>query len=63
VLAGAIGAFLAQGLGATDAAVAGVFVHGLAAEVATRALGGSHLMASDLPDAIARACEELRGGS
>jgi NAD(P)H-hydrate repair Nnr-like enzyme with NAD(P)H-hydrate dehydratase domain len=60
VLAGAIGAFLAQGLGVTDAAVAGVFVHGLAAEVATRTLGGSHLMASDLPDAIARACEELR---
>ena len=60
VLSGAIGAFLAQGLDATDAAVAGVFVHGMAAELATRVLGGSHLMASDLPDAIARACEELR---
>ena len=32
----------------------------LAGDIATRALGGSHLMASDLPDAIARACEELR---
>ena len=60
VLSGAIGAFLAQGLDATDAAVAGVFVHGMAAELATRLLGGSNLMASDLPDAIARACEELR---
>ena len=60
VLAGAIGAFLAQGLDGKDAAIAGVFVHGLAADLATRALGGSHLMASDLPDAIARACEELR---
>jgi ADP-dependent NAD(P)H-hydrate dehydratase / NAD(P)H-hydrate epimerase len=62
VLAGAIGAFLAQGLAVHEAAVAGVFVHGLAADLATRALGGSHLMASDLPDAIARACEELRPG-
>jgi NAD(P)H-hydrate epimerase len=60
VLAGAIGAFLAQDLGAADAAIIGVFVHGMAADIATRALGGSHLMASDLPDAIARACEELR---
>jgi hydroxyethylthiazole kinase-like uncharacterized protein yjeF len=60
VLAGAIGAFLVQGLDARDAAVAGAFVHGLAAELAARALGGSHLMASDLPDAIARACEEMR---
>ena len=60
VLSGTIGAFLAQGLTAKDAAIAGVFVHGLAAEIATRLLGGSHLMASDLPDAIARAYEELR---
>ena len=59
VLAGAIGAFLAQGLDAKDAACAGVFVHGMAAEVAVQALGASHLMASDLPDAIARACERL----
>lgn len=63
VLSGTIGAFLAQGLDATDAAVAGVFVHGLAAEIATRVLGGSHLTASDLPDAIARACEELQPAS
>lgn len=62
VLTGAIGALLAQGLDAVAAATVGVFVHGLAAEVATRALGGSHLVASNLPDAIARACEELRPG-
>jgi NAD(P)H-hydrate epimerase len=62
VLSGAIGAFLAQDLGAADAAIIGVFVHGLAADVATRVLGGSHLMASDLPDAIAQACEELQPG-
>jgi ADP-dependent NAD(P)H-hydrate dehydratase / NAD(P)H-hydrate epimerase len=60
VLAGAIAALLAQGLDAKDAACAGVFLHGAAAEVAARALGGGHLMAADLPDAIARACEALR---
>ena len=59
MLTGVIGALLAQGMDAIDAACAGVFVHGMAAEVAARALGGSHLMASDLPDAIARACESL----
>lgn len=60
VLTGVIGAFLAQGLGATDAACAGVFLHGASAEIATRSLGSRCLMATDLPDAIARACEELR---
>jgi ADP-dependent NAD(P)H-hydrate dehydratase / NAD(P)H-hydrate epimerase len=60
VLTGAIGALLAQGLDAATAATVGVFVHGMAAEVAARALGGSHLVASDLPDAIARACADLR---
>jgi len=60
VLGGAIGALLAQGLDAKDAACVGVFVHGAAALEATRALGTRNLMASDLPDAIARACEVLR---
>ena len=59
VLAGTIGAFLAQGLEAKDAACAGVFVHGAAAEIATQTVGSRHLIATDLPDAIARACEEL----
>lgn len=61
VLGGTIAALLAQGLRAEDAAIAGVFVHGTAAEVAIRELGSTHLMASDLPDAIARAFDELRG--
>lgn len=59
VLSGTIGAFLAQGLGVKDAACAGVFVHGAAAEVATQTVGSRHLVATDLPDAIARACEAL----
>jgi hydroxyethylthiazole kinase-like uncharacterized protein yjeF len=60
VLAGTIGAFLAQDMDAKDAACVGVFVHGMAAEIATRFLGSQHLVATDLPDAIARACETLR---
>jgi len=60
VLAGAIAAFLAQGLAPPGAACLGVFVHGVSAEEAARTLGSGNLMASDLPDAIARACEALR---
>ena len=60
VLSGTIGAWLTQGLTAVDAACAGVFLHGAAAEVASRELGSGNLIASDLPDAIARACEALR---
>lgn len=60
VLSGTIGAWLAQGLTAVDAACAGVFLHGASAEEASRELGSGNLIASDLPDAIARACEALR---
>jgi NAD(P)H-hydrate epimerase len=60
VLSGAIGAFLAQGLDAKNAACAGVYVHGAAAALATQTVGSQQLIATDLPDAIARACEALR---
>jgi NAD(P)H-hydrate epimerase len=60
VLAGVIGALCAQGLGAADAARAGVFLHGEAAAVAARSLGSRNLVASDLPDAIARVIERMR---
>jgi hydroxyethylthiazole kinase-like uncharacterized protein yjeF len=61
VLTGLIGALLAQGLSALDAARAGVHVHGLAAEEAARALGTGNLIAGDLPVAIARVLELQRG--
>ena len=60
VLAGTIGALLGQGFDACSAACAGVFVHGAAADEAVQALGSGNLVATDLPDAIARACEALR---
>jgi NAD(P)H-hydrate epimerase len=60
VLTGVVGALLAQGMRAVDAACTGVFVHGMSATTAIEALGFRHLTASDLPDAIARAVERLR---
>jgi NAD(P)H-hydrate epimerase len=60
VLSGTIAALLGQGLDARDAACAGVFVHGAAADEAALTLGSGNLIATDLPDAIARACEALR---
>jgi NAD(P)H-hydrate epimerase len=60
VLTGVVAALLAQGLDATSAACLGVFAHGASAEGAIARLGFSHLMASDLPDAVARTLEALR---
>jgi len=58
VLAGVIGALLAQGLAAGDAARAGVYVHGAAGD-ALSAAHGRGAIASDLPAAIAAAILEL----
>ncbi|HSK01272.1 MAG TPA: NAD(P)H-hydrate dehydratase, partial [Kofleriaceae bacterium] len=60
VLAGVIGALLAQGLAAGDAARAGVYVHGAAGGALGAALGRGAI-ASDLPGAIATAIRELTG--
>ena len=58
VLSGIITGLLAQGLDTTDAACCGVFLHGLAGNTVTRALGNAGSLASDLveqiPDAIRR---------
>jgi NAD(P)H-hydrate epimerase len=55
VLAGTIGALLAQGLSAVDAARAGVFVHGAAGDQLAKVHGARGVMSSDLPTAIASA--------
>jgi NAD(P)H-hydrate epimerase len=52
VLTGVIGALLAQGMGALEAALAGVYVHGAAGEELAARFGVG-LVAGDLPDAIA----------
>ena len=58
VLTGVIAALVCQGLSALDAARVGVHFHGLAADEATRVLGTRHLIAGDLPAAIARSFEQ-----
>jgi hydroxyethylthiazole kinase-like uncharacterized protein yjeF len=57
VLAGLLGALLAQGLPPFDAACLAVHVHGAAGDRVAKRLGEAGLIASDLPAAIA---EELR---
>ena len=52
VLAGTIGALLAQGLAPYDAARLGVYLHGLAGELVRERIGDAGLLASDLPDAV-----------
>lgn len=52
VLAGIIGALLAQGLASGAAARLGAYLHGLAGDLVRDRLGDSGLLASDLPDAV-----------
>jgi ADP-dependent NAD(P)H-hydrate dehydratase / NAD(P)H-hydrate epimerase len=69
VLAGTIGALLAQGLDTYDAARLGVYLHGQAGELVRERIGDAGLLASDLPDAVplvrkrlVAIAERLRGG-
>lgn len=56
VLTGAIAGLLAQGLNPVDAAILGVYVHGLAADIAAEKIGESGIIAGDvlrrLPEAL-----------
>jgi ADP-dependent NAD(P)H-hydrate dehydratase / NAD(P)H-hydrate epimerase len=52
VLAGIIGALLAQGLAPGAAARLGAYLHGLAGDLVRERLGDAGLLASDLPDVV-----------
>jgi NAD(P)H-hydrate epimerase len=52
VLAGIIGALLAQGLAPGPAARLGVYLHGTAGDIVRERIGDAGLLASDLPDAV-----------
>jgi hydroxyethylthiazole kinase-like uncharacterized protein yjeF len=62
VLAGSIVGFLAQGLAPYEAAIAGVYVHGAAGDLATATLGDAGTVASDLLPLLPRVLKELRTG-
>jgi len=55
VLTGVITALMGQGMSDFDAAVYGVYVHGLAGDIAAEKLGQISLMATDIIDCLARA--------
>jgi NAD(P)H-hydrate epimerase len=59
VLAGVIGSLLAQHVAPYDAARLGVYLHGLAGEHVREHYGDAGLLASDLPDELARARRRL----
>jgi NAD(P)H-hydrate epimerase len=59
VLAGLIGALLAQGNAPFEAACCGVYLHGVAGDVIRERLGDAGLLANDLPDEVARARRRL----
>ena len=61
VLAGAIGALLAQGLPPYAAARLGVYLHGAAGDWVRDRYGDSGLLASDLPEGLAVARKRLAG--
>ncbi|MDR2163311.1 MAG: NAD(P)H-hydrate dehydratase [Clostridiales Family XIII bacterium] len=52
VLTGVIASFAARGMGAMDAAMAGVFIHGLAGDIAAAELGEYGLVATDIMAAL-----------
>jgi len=61
VLAGVIAAFAAQGMHAADAARAGVYLHGLAGDLAAEETGEYGLMALDIAEAVGRGILALTG--
>jgi hydroxyethylthiazole kinase-like uncharacterized protein yjeF len=61
VLTGLIAGLLAQGLDALDATLLGVYLHGLAGDIAAGFQGETALAAGDLIDALPEAFRELRG--
>lgn len=60
VLSGIIGAFAGQGMDALDAACAGVYVHGLAGDMAASEIGEYGLIASDIAAAVPKAIRHIQ---
>lgn len=61
VLTGIVAAFLGRGLTAFDAARMGVFIHGVAGDLAVKDVGEDSLIATDLLNALPRAFRKVKG--
>lgn len=61
VLTGIIGALLAQGLNTTQAAVAGVYIHGRAGDLAAHELGQTGVIAGDITRKVPEALKTIEG--
>ena len=59
VLTGAIAGLLAQSLSPVDAAVLGVYLHGLAGDIAAQKIGECGLIAGDVLNALPEAVKEF----
>ncbi|MDP3049591.1 MAG: NAD(P)H-hydrate dehydratase [Thermodesulfovibrionales bacterium] len=60
VLTGMVSGFLGQGLNPLEASILGVYMHGLAGDIAAKSKGEHSLIASDITDAIPEAFHLLR---
>ena len=61
VLTGAIAGLLAQGLGVKDAAILGVYIHGLAGDLAAMTRGEAGMLAGDVLQHLPAAIQQLSG--
>ena len=61
VLTGAIAGFIAQGLSVMEAAMLGVYIHGLAGDMAAKDLGEAGMLAGDVIHHLPGAIRRLRG--
>lgn len=61
VLTGVISSFIGQGLEPLEAAVAGVYVHGLSGDIAAESIGEHGLTAGDLVEKLPLAIKKLAG--
>jgi NAD(P)H-hydrate epimerase len=62
VLSGIIGGLLAQGMKPFEAAVAGVYIHGVAGDIAAAELGETGIIAGDIAQAVPLAINEIERG-
>ena len=63
VLAGIIGALLAQGLNAFEAASLGVYIHGMAGDAVTEKIGAYSCMAGDIAEEAGICCNNMIAGT